>query len=195
MTTLPQPACRTSVGKLAPCPRPGAHPASPRLRSRRHSSGHCVRNLHRSICSAAATQQGVGWFERWVRRLEMKDVVSFMDVNLRGGLFKGRRLMSFFQQRFADRPIGKLVLPFAAVATALHERTSGYVAARRSTPSVRRSPCRAVHAVLHDGMVLVDGGLVIPYPFRWCRCDGRRPGDCSRSRYGPGGPLPASEPG
>ncbi len=58
-------------------------------------------------------------FEHWVSGLGIRDVVSFMDINLVGGMLKGEKLMEFFRRTFGDRPIEELELPFGAVATAL----------------------------------------------------------------------------
>jgi NTE family protein len=113
-------------------------------------------------------------FEQWVLRLEMRDVVSFMDVNLRGGLLKGRRLMGFFQQHFADRPIEQLKLPFAAVATALHSGAEIWLRSGSTLDAVRASIALPglFTPALYDGTVLVDGGLVNPVPVSLARAMG-----------------------
>jgi NTE family protein len=127
-----------------------------------------------ALVGAAYAAGELDGFEQWVRRLAMKDVVAFMDVNLRGGLFKGRRLMGFFQQRFADRPIEKLALPFAAVATALHSGTEIWLRNGSTLDAVRASIALPglFTPVLNDGTVLVDGGLVNPVPVSLARAMG-----------------------
>jgi NTE family protein len=127
-----------------------------------------------ALVGAAYAAGELDAFERWVLRLQMKDVVSFMDVNLRGGLFKGRRLMGFFQQHFADRPIEQLALPFAAVATALHSGAEIWLRSGSTLDAVRASIALPglFTPVLHDGTVLVDGGLVNPVPVSLARAMG-----------------------
>jgi NTE family protein len=127
-----------------------------------------------ALVGAAYAAGELDGFEQWVRRLAMKDVVAFMDVNLRGGLFKGRRLMGFFQQRFADRPIEKLALPFAAVATALHSGAEVWLRSGSTLDAVRASIALPglFTPVMHEGAVLVDGGLVNPVPVSLARAMG-----------------------
>jgi NTE family protein len=127
-----------------------------------------------ALVGAAYAAGELDRFEQWAQRLEMKDVVAFMDVNLRGGLFKGRRLMGFFQQHFADRPIEKLALPFAAVATALHSGAEIWLRSGSTLDAVRASIALPglFTPVLHDGTMLVDGGLVNPVPVSLARAMG-----------------------
>jgi len=73
-----------------------------------------------ALVGAAYAASELDRFEQWVLGLGVKDVVAFMDVGLSGGLLKGERIMGFFREHFMDRPIERLAMPFAAVATALH---------------------------------------------------------------------------
>ena len=112
--------------------------------------------------------------EQWVVGLEFKDVVAFMDVSLGRGLLKGERLMDFFRRNFADRPIEKLSMPFAAVATSLHTGQEVWLRQGSTLDAVRASiavpglftPAR------HERLVLVDGGLVNPVPVSLARAMG-----------------------
>lgn len=113
-------------------------------------------------------------FEHWVRHLGLKDVVSFMDFNLSGGMLKGERLMDFFKRHFADRPIEALDMPFAAVATGLLSGAEVWLRSGSVADAVRASialpglftPAR------HEGRLLVDGGLVNPVPVSLARAMG-----------------------
>jgi NTE family protein len=127
-----------------------------------------------ALVGAAYAAGEINSFEQWVRRLAMKDVVAFMDVNLRGGLIKGRRLISFFEQHFADRPVEQLTLPFAAVATALHSGAEVWLRSGSTLDAVRASIALPglFTPVIHDGTVLVDGGLVNPVPVSLARAMG-----------------------
>jgi NTE family protein len=112
--------------------------------------------------------------EQWVLRLAVKDFVGFMDVSFSGGLFKGERLMDFFRQRLVDLPIEQLALPFAAVATALHNGAEIWLRRGSTLDAVRASIALPglFAPVLSEGMILVDGGLVNPVPVSLARAMG-----------------------
>lgn len=113
-------------------------------------------------------------FEQWLLGLRIADVLSFMDVRLSGGVIKGERLMEFFRRNFIDRPVEKLDLPFAAVATALHTGAEVWLREGSTVDAVRASiglPALFT-PVLHEGRVLVDGGLVNPVPVSLARAMG-----------------------
>jgi len=106
--------------------------------------------------------------------LGIKEVVGFMDLGSGGGLFKGGRLMGFFRDHFADRPIEQLAIPFAAVATSLHNGAEIWLRRGSTLDAVRASIALPglFAPVLYDGMVLVDGGLVNPVPVSLARAMG-----------------------
>jgi len=112
--------------------------------------------------------------EQWALGLDRKEVVGFMDVGLAGGLLKGERLMSFFRDHVADRPIERLSMPFAAVATALDNGAEIWLRSGSTLDAVRASIAvpGLFAPVLHEGMVLVDGGLVNPVPVSLARAMG-----------------------
>src|SRR5690606_27512391 len=113
----------------------------------------------------------LGEFEDWVTTLTRRTMFSLMDFQLGGGMLKGARLMDFFRTRFHDRDIEDLALPFAATATNL--RTGAEVWLRRGPmlEAVRASIALPglFTPVLHQGRLLVDGGLVNPVPVSLAR--------------------------
>lgn len=114
-------------------------------------------------------------FEQWLLGLGMADVLSFMDVHLNGGgVIKGERLMAFFRRNFIDRPIEELTIPFAAVATALHTGAEVWLREGSTIDAVRASIALPVlfTPVMHEGRMLVDGGLVNPVPVSLARAMG-----------------------
>ena len=113
-------------------------------------------------------------FEAWVLGLGMKDVVAFMDFTLSGGFLKGDRLMGHFRQHVADQSIEELPIPFAAVATALHTGAEIWLRRGSTLDAVRASMAMPglFTPVLHERMVLVDGGLVNPVPVSLARAMG-----------------------
>ncbi|HEX2473653.1 MAG TPA: patatin-like phospholipase RssA [Lacipirellulaceae bacterium] len=127
-----------------------------------------------ALVGAAYAAGELDHLEQWVLRLAVKDFVGFMDVSLSGGLFKGERLMDFFRQRFVDRPIEQLDMPFGAVATALHTGAEIWLRNGSTLDAVRASIALPglLAPVLSDGMILVDGGLVNPVPVSLARAMG-----------------------
>ena len=113
-------------------------------------------------------------FEQWVIGLGIKDVVSFMDFRLNGGMLKGERLMDFFRRNFIDHPIEDLNMPFGAVATALHTGHEVWLRSGSTVDAVRASLALPglFSPVWHDGQLLVDGGLVNPVPVSLARAMG-----------------------
>ena len=119
-----------------------------------------------ALVGAAYAAGELDRFEQWVLGLGVKDMVGFMDVGSGGGLFKGERLMDFFRHHCADRPIEQLAMPFAAVATSLHNGAEVWLRSGSTLDAVRASIALPglFAPVLYEGMVLVDGGLVNPVP-------------------------------
>jgi NTE family protein len=127
-----------------------------------------------ALVGAAYAAGELDRFERWVLGLGVRDVVSFMDVSLRNGLFKGRRLMEFLRRHFADRPVEDLPTPFAAVATALQTGAEVWLRRGSTLDAVRASIALPglFAPVLRGDTVLVDGGLVNPVPVSLARAMG-----------------------
>ncbi|WP_448254712.1 patatin-like phospholipase family protein [Ottowia oryzae] len=127
-----------------------------------------------AIVGAAYAAGDLDRFEQWVRGLGARDVWSFMDFGLGGGVLKGERLVEFFRTHFDDRPVQDLPLGFGAVATAL--RTGDEVWLREGSVAevVRASfALPGLFApVWRDDRLLVDGGLVNPVPVSLARALG-----------------------
>ena len=113
-------------------------------------------------------------FEKWLLGLGLADVLSFMDVRLNGGMIKGERLMEFFRRSFIDRPIENLSMPFAAVATALHNGAEVWLREGSTIDAVRASIALPAlfTPVVREGRTLVDGALVNPVPVSLARAMG-----------------------
>jgi len=127
-----------------------------------------------ALVGAAYAAGELDRFEQWVLGLGIKEVVSFMDFNLSGGMLKGERLMDFFRRNFVDRPMEQLGIPFAVVATALQSGAEVWLRNGSTVDAVRASialpglftPAR------QDGRLLVDGGIVNPVPVSLARAMG-----------------------
>lgn len=127
-----------------------------------------------ALVGAAYAAGELDRFEQWLLGLRIADVLAFMDVGLSGGMIKGDRLMEFFRSQFIDRPIEELAMPFGAVATVLHTGAEVWLREGSTIAAVRASiALPALFApVMHDGRVLVDGGLVNPVPVSLARAMG-----------------------
>ncbi|MGO8753625.1 MAG: patatin-like phospholipase RssA [Gallionellaceae bacterium] len=127
-----------------------------------------------ALVGAAYAAGELDRFEQWLLGMRIKDVVGFMDVSLSGGMLKGGRVMEFFRRNFVDRPIEQLAMPFAAVATALHNGTEVWLREGSTVNAVRASIALPglFTPVLLDGRTLVDGGLVNPVPVSLARAMG-----------------------
>jgi NTE family protein len=113
-------------------------------------------------------------FEEWVSGLAWRQVVRLMDLTLRGGLIRGQRLFNLFRAIFQDREIAELECPFGAVATELNTGREIWLRQGKLFDAVRASiaaPGLFTPAV-HNGTLLVDGGLVNPVPVSMCRALG-----------------------
>lgn len=113
-------------------------------------------------------------FEQWIVGLKFSEIVSYMDISLNSGLLKGERLMEFFRKDYVDRPIEALPIPFAAVATSLHNGAEVWLRAGSTLDAVRASIALPglFEPSLIDGKMLVDGGLVNPVPVSLARAMG-----------------------
>jgi NTE family protein len=127
-----------------------------------------------ALVGAAYAAEELDSFENWLRGLSFTDVLSFMDVRMNGGMIKGERLMEFFRKNFIDRPIEDLAIPFAAVATSLDTGTEVWLRGGSTLDAVRASIALPAlfMPVVHEGRILVDGGLVNPVPVSLARAMG-----------------------
>jgi NTE family protein len=127
-----------------------------------------------ALVGAAYAAGELDRFEQWLLGMRRRDVVSFFDVSLAGGVLKGEKVMEFFRRNFVDRPIEELAIPFAAVSTALHSGAEVWLRQGSTVDAVRASIALPVlfTPALHEGRLLVDGGLVNPVPVSLARAMG-----------------------
>jgi NTE family protein len=127
-----------------------------------------------ALVGAAYAAGELDRFEQWARGMRISNVLALMDVSVSGGLLKGERLMEFLRENFVDRPIEQLPMPFGAVATALQTGAEVWLREGSTVEAVRASIALPglLAPALHDGAVLVDGGLVNPVPVSLARAMG-----------------------
>ncbi|HMM47838.1 MAG TPA: patatin-like phospholipase family protein [Thiobacillaceae bacterium] len=112
--------------------------------------------------------------EAWIRSLRLQTVVGFLDFSLGSGLIKGEKLIDFFRSHVVDRDVRELGCPFGAVATALHNGKEIWLRDGAVSDVVRASIALPglFTPALHEGVWLVDGGLVNPVPVSLCKAMG-----------------------
>ncbi|ATE59251.1 patatin-like phospholipase RssA [Thauera sinica] len=127
-----------------------------------------------SFVGAAAAVGDLAKLTQWAESLKWQDVVSLLDVSLRGGLIKGERLIQFFEKNFVDRDFSTLDRRFACVATELDSGREVWLHEGSVSAAVRASIALPglFTPVMHQGRLLVDGGLVNPVPVSLCRAMG-----------------------
>ena len=127
-----------------------------------------------AFVGAAAASGDLAKLVRWAETLKWQDVVSLLDVSLRGGLIKGQKLIDFFERNFVDRDFTELDQRFACVATELSTGREIWLHEGSVSAAVRASIALPglMTPVLHQGRMLVDGGLVNPVPVSLCRAMG-----------------------
>jgi NTE family protein len=127
-----------------------------------------------AFVGAAAASGDLDRLVRWAETLKWQDVVSLLDVSLRGGLIKGEKLIDFFERNFVDRDFAELDSRFACVATELASGREIWLHEGSVAAAVRASIALPglMTPVRHQGRLLVDGGLVNPVPVSLCRAMG-----------------------
>ncbi len=115
-------------------------------------------------------------FDSWVRTLNTKDIIRYMDIKLLvgGGFAHGKQLIDFLKERFGDSLIEDLPKTFAAVATDLNTGREIWVREGSLWEAVRASISfpGILTPVKMQNRWLVDGGLVNPVPVSVCRAMG-----------------------
>ncbi len=127
-----------------------------------------------ALVGAAYVSGRVGALKEWVLTLTRGDIVSMLDVNLRGGLIRGDRVVQYCEEHFFASDFDSVEKPFACVATDLANGREVWLREGRLADAVRASialpglfsPAR------YQGKNLVDGGLVNPVPVSLCRAMG-----------------------
>jgi NTE family protein len=113
-------------------------------------------------------------FEEWGRAIEWRQLVTYFDLTLRGGLIRARRMFEFFENVLPDRTIESLDYSFAAIATDLGTGQEIWLRKGPLLDSLRATIALPglIAPVKHKDRWLVDGGLVNPVPVSACRALG-----------------------
>jgi NTE family protein len=125
-------------------------------------------------CYAAKQLEGL---EEWSRKLTMRGVLSYLDINLSGsGLIRGDHLAKQLETGLADSRIDELPLRFAAIATEFNTGHEIWLTRGRLVEALRASYALPgiFPPVRIGGRWLVDGALVNPVPVSAARALGAR---------------------
>lgn len=127
-----------------------------------------------AIVGAAYASGRFDAMQEWVESLSWVDVLSLMDVSLRGGALQGDRVIDYCAEHFFASRFDELTIPFGCVATELTTGREVWLREGPLRPAVRASiglPGMFTPTKLH-GRWFVDGGLVNPVPVSLCRALG-----------------------
>lgn len=113
-------------------------------------------------------------FGEWVLRLGVRDVVSYLDFRLDGGMIRGQRLYAHLREQFMPGRIEELAIPYGAVATELGTGQEIWLREGAAADAVRASAALPglFSPVWHENRLLADGGLVNPVPVSLARAMG-----------------------
>jgi NTE family protein len=127
-----------------------------------------------ALVGAVHASEQLDPLEEWVTSLVWGKVWRLMDITLKGGLIRGQRLFNLLRATFRDLDIAELATPFGAVATELSSGREIWLRNGKLLDVVRASCALPglFTPVVHNGSVLVDGGLVNPVPVSMCRALG-----------------------
>jgi NTE family protein len=127
-----------------------------------------------AVVGAAYAAGRLDPFERWVRKLEWREIVSHVGLSFRGGLLDPRGLFAFFEEALAGRSLEDLDRPFAAVGTDLASGAEVWMREGDLVTALRASIALPglITPARWQGRWTVDGGLVNPVPVSLCRALG-----------------------
>ena len=128
-----------------------------------------------AIVGAAYAGDRLDDLEKWVRSLNWKKIVQFLDMSpLRGGFIQGEKLYEFAHTHVQDMTIDSLPRTLGVVATDLDTGREVWFQDGPLLEAVRASiglPGLFAPVKL-NGRWLVDGGLTNPVPISLCRAMG-----------------------
>lgn len=116
-------------------------------------------------------------FKEWVSRITKLDVFKFMDFAFnKSGFIKGEKIFKELQKFFLDKNIEDLDIPYVAVAVDIKNHKEVIFRSGPLSRAIRASVSipTVLKPVIHNGIELVDGGVLNPLPIS---CVKRKKGD------------------
>lgn len=113
-------------------------------------------------------------FADWVESLTVKDVFGLLDISFSGGMVKGEKLFSFFQDNHENPEIETLDKKFVTVATDMKSGREVWITTGSMLDAARASCALPglFSPVKRQGRWMLDGGLVNPVPVSAARAMG-----------------------
>ena len=113
-------------------------------------------------------------FADWVESLTVKDVFGLLDISFSGGMVKGEKLFSFFQDHHENPEIETLDKKLVTVATDMKSGREVWITKGRMLDAARASCALPglFSPVKMQGRWMLDGGLVNPVPVSAARAMG-----------------------
>ncbi|MEL0628567.1 patatin-like phospholipase family protein [Psychromonas aquatilis] len=126
-----------------------------------------------SACSIGALIGGVyaagklDDFEQWICGLSKLDVIALMDISwAKSGLLRGDKIINTLKDLLGEQTIESLPLNFTAVATDIKHEKEVWINSGCLFDAIRASISLPLFftPVEHNGLQLIDGGVLNPVP-------------------------------
>ncbi len=134
-------------------------------------NGYIIKSI--SGCSMGALIGGIyaigklDEFEEWIRALSTQNIFSLLDLSLQnGGLIKGDRIIGTLRNLVGETLIENLPIPFTAVAADIQAEKEVWLNKGPLFDAIRASISLPLFFTPfnHNGVLLVDGGVLNPVP-------------------------------
>lgn len=106
-------------------------------------------------------------FESWLRQIKKSDIASLLDFSWSmSGLFKGDKVINTMVELIGDTRIEDLPIDFTAVAADIHNEKEVWINKGQLFDAIRASISLPLFFTpfVHNGIELVDGGVLNPVP-------------------------------
>ncbi len=106
-------------------------------------------------------------FETWIKAITKTDIFSLLDLSLqKSGLIKGDKIISALKNLVGDTLIEDLPIPFTAVAADVRDEKEVWINKGSLFDAIRASISLPLFFTPfnHNGILLVDGGVLNPVP-------------------------------
>jgi len=106
-------------------------------------------------------------FEKWAREIRRLDIISLLDISWKkSGLIKGEKLIENLVELVGDQKIEDLSISFTAVAVDIKKQKELWIRSGSLFDAIRSSISIPLFFTpfQHNGMVLIDGGVLNPVP-------------------------------
>lgn len=129
-----------------------------------------------SLVGAAYACNELDKLERWILKLNKKEIFRYLDIKLvtGGGFIEGKKLFEFLRRQLGDRKIEDLDTQYGCIATELSSGREIWFKKGSLLDAVRASIAipGVFTPVKHGEQWLIDGAVSNPIPVSLCRAMG-----------------------